>query len=107
LDDNRADRAIGAIAWAEAIIKRAIGIQPGDATARHAVEGREIPTNQNLAITLHRNRINRIIGPGAWVESRIDPAVLIKTSNIIAVSGGDDRELTAYDYFLVRLQGHG
>ena len=59
----------------EAFVKPAIGEEPGDAVARHAVEAGEVAGHHDAAIGLDGNGAHIIVEALARIEARIDGAI--------------------------------
>ena len=109
LDQQGGDEAVGALAEVDGGIGLADAIQPGDAVARHVIEGGEVARHDDAAIRLQSHRQHRPVTSGgitrkeAWVEV----AVQVEPGDVIAVRSVHARERATDEDAPVRLQGDG
>ena len=66
----------------ERISRSGRGVEPGDAVARLSADVCERTADQNLAVLLHRDRIDIIVR--VRVESHVERAVRIQTRHVVA-----------------------
>src|SRR5690349_5168452 len=97
-------------------VQAAVGIEPGDAAAWHAIVGREIPRQNYLPVARYRDREDKrvfVIGryylsfaTGSRVKARVQAAVWVQPRDAIARSSLDGGEETANHDLAIGLQGH-
>src|SRR4051812_20610630 len=77
--------AIGSASKVNRRICLTIRIQPGEPAASHAIERGEVATDQDLAIELKRQRVNRLISPESILEEiGVERTVSLQTRQIVA-----------------------
>ena len=108
LELDGAHRAVGpGTGDVERRVHRAVGIEPREVhRVGPAVDVREITGDQNLAIRLHRDRINRRVRPGAGAERAVHRAVGVEAGDEILRRAVERGEITADDHLGIRLQRH-
>ena len=111
LDDERSDEGVGPVAEVDRRVGRAVRVEEAcDAPARHAVERFEITCDEELAVHLLLNGIDRVVRTGQGgrgEEVRIKRAGLSEPREETARDTVDVRERTAKDDETVRLDEDG
>ena len=107
LHGNFIDAAVRASAGSEAGVQRAVGVEPGDAAARHAADRGELAADQNFSIRLHGQTVNVAVGQRIEGVRRFHRAVGIEPGEAIAGRAVDGSELSPNQNFSVGLQAEG
>ena len=71
LQGHRADGPVGAFARIERRVQQAVGIEPGQTIARDVVHRAEIAAQDDPAVGLKRQRIDRVVRPGQRAEGGV------------------------------------
>ena len=80
-----------------------VGIEPGDLPARLSADVGEISTDQDLAVSLDRDRMDPIVR--ARIECAVERAVRIQPGDVVARNTQNGRETTPDDDLAVWLNG--
>ena len=88
-------------------VERAVGVQARHAHAGDAVNARELSADDDHAVGLKRENLNRGAQSAAGVKRGVQRAVDIESRNVTARRAVDGEELPADENFAVRLEGQG
>ena len=98
LQAQRIHRPVRARARVEAQVQRARSREPGDAVARHAVEGREVAAHHHLAVLLHAEGIDGTVGTRARIEAGVHAAIHVQTGDTVPVGAIETGEVTSNEH---------
>ena len=88
VNPHRTHEVIGPNARTETEVQRTIGVHPRHAAALERVHRREIATHHRLAVRLHGNREDRLVGTGVWINRRIRQVIEVRVVIAIRRTGG-------------------
>src|SRR5205823_2588439 len=86
-------------------VDRTIRVQPGKMVERHPIDLSKVTADEDLTITLQRNRVNGVVG--AAIKAQIYCAVGVEASDAGACEAVECAEGAADEDFVVRLEGDG
>src|SRR5688572_30440234 len=87
----------------EGSIELPLLVQPSQIPALQSIDSGKVTSHENLAVSLRRYRINRVVRPG--IERTVHRAVAVQARKMAAFDSSDGGEFAPDKHFSIPLQG--